>query len=150
MWMVNGQMSRLVASISWKQKSAIRWSGRLAASGRVILIHLEKVKRGRSTFLPSVLWMEHVLPYHQLISELENRQPGWRTDWRTDDRYQDARLLTYGGAASKSFVAHAWFEARLMTLYQPKFLLIVDRDETVIKSNKSKVNPGQAVRVPGG
>lgn len=31
------------------------------------------------------LWMRHSLPYRRLISEPENRQPGWTTDRQTDE-----------------------------------------------------------------
>ena len=37
------------------------------------------------------------------------------TDGRTDDRYQDVCIETYGWAASKRAIAGAWFEVRLMT-----------------------------------
>ena len=124
------------ASISWKQKSAIRWSGYLAASGRVILIHLEKVKRGER-HIPSLWVVNGTYPSISSANfgtwEPSARPADGRTDGRIDDRYQDVRLLAHGGVAPQSVVARAWLEVCLTTLYWPKMFLRINCDETLIK-----------------
>jgi len=81
-----------------------------AASGCVILIHLENMKRGEG-HIPSLWFVNGTFPCVSSSNfgtwESPASSTDGRTDGRTDDRYQDVRLL-----ASHRHSIGAWFVER--------------------------------------